>query len=76
MDEKTLKCYLAHIDKQVTDYQLYVDKVIQEQNKKIKELEKYLINTLDSHKKMIGDLDVALDELHSYAQALLNGGNA
>lgn len=48
MDDKTLECAIAHFDKKFTDYQIYVDRVIQEQNKKIKQLENYIMNNINS----------------------------
>jgi len=55
MSEKNIDCAIAHFDKKVTDYQLHVDRELINQDKKINTQEKYLINTLDSHKKLITD---------------------
>lgn len=49
------KC-IAHFDKKVTDYQMYVDRSLQNQDIKIKSLEDYLVNTCDSIKKLVTDL--------------------
>lgn len=48
------KC-IPHFDKKVTDYQMYVDRALQNQDIKIKSLENYLINTCDSIKKLVTD---------------------
>lgn len=54
MDEQT-KCAIAHFDKKVTDYQIYVDRELQNQNEQLKSAKNYLINTLDSQDKKIND---------------------
>lgn len=53
--EEMIKSGITHFDKKVTDYQIYVDRELQKQNKKIKSQENYLINSLDSQSKKIND---------------------
>lgn len=50
-----IKNIFAHFDKKVTDFKIWVNKVIFEQNNKLKTFQDYLVNTLDSHKKLITD---------------------
>ena len=57
MTEDNIKCAIAHFDKKVTDYQIYVDRQLQNQDKQIKSSEDYMINTLDSHNKRITDIN-------------------
>lgn len=53
--DNEIKCAIAHFDRKTTDYQIYVDRALQTQDKKIKTHENYLINTLDSQNKRITD---------------------
>lgn len=47
------KCGIAYFDKKVTNYQIYVDRLLQEQEKKIKTNEDYLTNSIDSQNQKI-----------------------
>lgn len=48
MDDKKIECAIAHFDKKVTDYQMHVDKVLQEQANKIKTLTNFITNIRDN----------------------------
>lgn len=63
MDEKKIECAIAHFDKKVTDYQIHVNRELLNQDEKIKSHEDYLINTLDSHKKMIQEIGAGESDL-------------
>ena len=63
MDEQ-IKCAITHFDKKVTDYQVYVDRELQKQDKQIKSYEDYIVNTLNSASKIADNIlkNVAIQE--------------
>lgn len=68
-----LNCGIAHFDKKVTNYQLYVDKLLQEQEQKIKEQNKIIESLKNLEVKPFSKIDEFTNVKQTYTIGFQNG---